>query len=372
MFFFITTILTLLMAAYVIKSVVLPLSVALWIRVVLAVLILIGSQKMGIYWFLGNIFPFLQMRGVMIFFGIAQAWILMMFLGAIVLNVLSLFKVFIPAALPIMLIATLLIAVFSVWQALRVPSVKKVNVALSGLSQSWQPLRIVQLSDLHIGSGFNGKWLSLVVEKTNALKPDLILITGDLIDGSPTSLMPELQPLKKLKAPQGVLMVYGNHEYYYGPERWMPAFKELGLDIVMNEARVLDNAGTPFVVGGLPMPGANRFSLPAPQLSKTFEKVDKDLPRFLMAHYPSQVQDAAKHQVLMQFSGHTHGGQLFWPLNIPASSANNGFLKGFYQVGPTRLYVSSGTGLWGGFPVRLGTTPEITLFTIERAENHGA
>ncbi len=368
MFFFITTILTILVAAYIIKSLVLPLSAALWIKMILAGLILIGSQKMGIYWLLGNIFPVLQMRGVMIFFGIAQAWIFIMFLGVIVLNLLSLFKVFIPGALPIMLIGTFFIAVFSVWQALRVPSVKEVKVALKELPSSWQPLRIVQLSDLHIGSGFNGKWLKQVVTKVNDLSPDLIVITGDLIDGSPAQLMPDLEPLKDLKAAQGVFMVYGNHEYYYGPERWMPAFKELGLDLVMNEARLLTHHETAFAVGGLPMPGANRFSLPGPQLSKTFENIGGNVPRFLMAHYPSQVSDAAKHQVLLQFSGHTHGGQLFWPFNLLASSANNGFLKGFYQVGPTRLYVSSGTGLWGGFPVRLGTSPEITLFIVEKAE----
>ena len=365
MFFFITTILTILVAAYIIKSLVLPLSAALWIKMILAGLILIGSQKMGIYWLLGNIFPVLQMRGVMIFFGIAQAWIFIMFLGVIMLNLLSLFKVFIQGALPIMLIATFLMAVFSVWQALRVPSVKEVKVVLKELPLSWQPLRIVQLSDLHIGSGFNGKWLKQVVDKTNALQPDVIVITGDSIDNTVDQLSPQMEPLRQLKAPLGVYMVFGNHEYYYGPDAWEEAFEKMGISVLHQKHVLLRSGAQTVALGGGTWGARYHPKRQDARLREIFDGVQSGVPRILLAHYPAVFPAAAQQDVLLQLSGHTHGGMTF-PINLITKAFNSGYLRGLYQEDGRFLYVSDGTGLWGGLPARIGTQNEITLITVKR------
>lgn len=367
MFFFIATLATVLMAIYIIHYLILPLSISTAGKMFLSAFILIASQKMGLFWLLGNLFPFMQTRGIMIFFGILQAWIFVLFIGALFLNVLSLFKVFIPGALPVVLIFSLLVAVWGVWQGLKVPSVRHVSLSFSQLPDGWQELRIVQLTDLHIGSGFDGKWLAQVVEKTNALHPDLIVITGDMIDGSPQKLLSELQPFKKLKAKYGILAVLGNHEYYYGAKRWLSPFKELGLDVLSNEARLFSHADHSFAVGGLPMTNALRYGMQNPNIVQTFQNIPTDIPRFLLAHYPAQVSLTRQAHVLLQLSGHTHGGQIFYPFNLLTAAANKGFVKGIYRIGATTLYVSSGTGLWGGFPVRLGTRPEITLLTIQKA-----
>ena len=135
------------------------------------------------------------------------------------------------------------LAVLSLWLATKQPMIYhlKFNAGLG------EKVKIVQLSDLHIGSAFNGKWLSKVVEKVNALNPDIVVITGDLIDGNPVYLESELQPLKDIKAP--VFMVYGNHEYYYNLAQWIPVFEKLNLHILENEAVLING----IALGGVGM-----------------------------------------------------------------------------------------------------------------------
>lgn len=353
MFFLYVVIITVLIALYVIKFAVFPLPIAKAFKMLLSAFILLSSQSIGLGFLLSSIFPVLNTEVGMTVLGFCFSFVLFLFVSTLALNLLAFVGVFAPLYSAFAL--AFILSVVGVFLAVRVPNVKTISVDF-GLDK---PFKLVQLSDLHIGSGFTHKWLEKVVEKTNALNPDAIVITGDLIDGVPDRLMPELQSLKKLKAP--VYFIYGNHEYYYGLEKWKNEWAKLNLNLLENQSVDLGA----IIIGGVGMPGANAFGAKAPNISETFFGSDPQKPKILLAHYPELFNNAAPAGVRLQLSGHTHGGQLFWPLNILTKRANAGYLKGAYYKDGAMLYVSSGTGLWGGLPLRMGTTPEITLFILK-------
>ena len=348
MFFLGVTIITILMAIFIIKFAVLPLKISTGLKMIIAFLMLLFSQKIGIVFLFSPSFSFFNSEPVMIILGFFFAFILFMFICTLVLCILATFGLFLPIYSAF--IVALALSVVGVFLAVRVPIINQIEIPI-GLEK---PFKIVQLTDLHIGSGFTGKWLQKVVDKTNTLSPDVVVITGDLIDGNPESLDKELQPLKQLTAP--VYYVFGNHEYYYGLELWKKEFEILGLVLLENNSVSLG----PITIGGIGIPKAEAFQAKKPDLYKTFEKSDQNKPRVLLSHYPEMFDEAIKHKVLLQLSGHTHGGQLFWPFNLMTKKANKGYLKGIYKKGTHSLYVSHGTGIWGGLALRLGTRPEIT------------
>ena len=245
---------------------------------------------------------------------------------------------------------------FGVWQSVRVPAVRTVEIAVPNLPRSFDGFSIVQLSDLHIGPLLKRDWLQDVVRKVNALTPDSVVLTGDMIDGGPKTLKRDVQPLAKIVARHGVYGVTGNHEYYYGVHAWSSIFKKLGVDMLYNEHRVISVGEADLVIAGVPDPRAERFGDIPPDL----EKALKDAPNttcILLAHQPSVAAD--NQNVDIQFSGHTHGGIMFFLKHIVASF-NNGFVQGLYKLDDKKLYVSPGTGIWNGFSCRIGVSSEIT------------
>jgi predicted MPP superfamily phosphohydrolase len=337
----------------VIKYAILPLKISTGWKMFWAFLMLLFSQKTGFVFFFSSFFPFLNSEPAMIILGFLFAFVLFMFICTLFLCLLGMCGVYLP--IYTVFVSAALLSVLGVFFAVKVPSVNQIKIA-AGLDK---PFKIVQLSDLHIGSGFTGKWLQQVVDKTNSLDPDVVVITGDLIDGDPELLHKELLPLMQLKKP--VYYVFGNHEYYYGIERWRQEFEKLGLILLENSSIDLG----PVIVGGTVIPKAQAFGQKEIDLEKTFEKSDVSKPRILLSHYPDVFDKAIQHNVLLQLSGHTHAGQLFWPMNLLTKRANNGYLKGMYEKNGRFLYVSHGTGIWGGLALRLGTRSEITEIILE-------
>ena len=135
-------------------------------------------------------------------------------------------------------------------EALRVPPVREVRMQVPGLPDALNGFRIAQLSDLHIGPTFGKAWLTDVVARTDSLNPDLIVITGDVVDGSPSRLEEDVAPLADLKAKYGVIFVPGNHEYYSGIQQWLPVFQRLGMHVLMNENTQIRVNGTPLAIAG--------------------------------------------------------------------------------------------------------------------------
>ena len=260
-------------------------------------------------------------------------------------------------------IAALALSGFGVWQGIRVPDVRTVDIRLAGLPAELDGLKLVQISDLHASNLFREGWVRAVVEKTNRLDADLILLTGDVADGTPTRRAADVAPLRDLKARQGVFAITGNHEYYSGHGAWMDAFGQLGMRVLQNEHAVVGQNGRSVVVAGITDSAASRFKKPVPNLEETLSGAPAGAPIILMAHRPEGAAAAAAAGVALQLSGHTHGGHMPGVRTL-AKRFNEGLVSGLYTIGTMQLYVSNGTGLWGGFPIRIGTPSEITQIVL--------
>lgn len=247
--------------------------------------------------------------------------------------------------------------------ALGAPEVTPVDITLPRLPAALDGLRIVQLSDLHVSAVLTHDWVRDVVERANALRPDLLVLTGDLVDGYPHERLKDMVPLSGLQARHGVYACTGNHDFYSGLDAWLPRFRDLGLTALRNEHAVLRVNGAPLVLVGV-HDLAERAAGQGPDMARALEGAPDDAFRILLEHQPQRAPDR-EGLVDLQLSGHTHGGQI--PLIRPlVRRTNNGFVAGNYDVGSLRLYVNRGTGIWGGLPLRLGIPSEITLITLRR------
>lgn len=257
----------------------------------------------------------------------------------------------------------LVLGTYGAWQGLKIPEAKRVDVTVPGLPKAFEGYRIAQLSDLHATPLLDGAWQQAVVDKTNALGTDLIVITGDLQDGAPARRAADVAPFAGLHAKDGVLAVPGNHEYYVDYPGWMAAFKALGLPLLENQHVVIEHSGARLVVAGLTDPQARAFGQAPPDLAAALQGAPEGVPVLVLAHRPGNAPEHAAAGISLQLSGHTHGGQIFGP-NYLTKLANKGFLAGLYDVAGMPLYVSSGTGLWHGLILRLGTPSEITELVL--------
>lgn len=216
--------------------------------------------------------------------------------------------------------------------------------------------RIVQWSDVHIGPTIQRCFVESLVRRTNALKPDAIVITGDLVDGHVDDLREAIQPLRDLRARDGVFVVSGNHEYYWRAGEWVEEFARLGMIFLKNEHRVVRNG---LVIAGVTDPaGRDTHKSDA---SAALAGAPKDAFRILLAHRPQVASAASRLGVNLQLSGHTHGGQ-FFPFNLLIRWFQP-VVAGLHRIGNTLLYVSRGTGYWGP-PSRLGVGGEITVIEL--------
>ena len=256
----------------------------------------------------------------------------------------------------------------SAWSALSDPEKETITVEVKDLPAELTTLKVVQLSDLHVSNLFPATHTESVVAAVNALKPDLVLITGDFADGAIDT--PEgyanrdkdLAPLEDLKATYGVYGVSGNHEYIGGAYQPLSAIlKNHGVTLLENAHERLTVNGRAVTIVSVTDLAAYRAGEAAHNLEAALANVQNDDLRILMDHQPRAAAESAnpKFGIDLQLSGHTHGGHTGL-VGMLAARANAGFLKGLYQVGDMTLYVSQGTGFWAGFPVRSGTWNEIT------------
>lgn len=269
-----------------------------------------------------------------------------------------------PALL--MTLAALALSAYGVGQAVKAPEVRPVTISLPGLPPALEGFKIAQISDLHLSPVFDAAYCREVAARTQAAGPDLILITGDLIDGAPEDRALDIAPLKDLRAPYGVWAIVGNHEYYSGLDSWLTTFKAVGLKVLYNENTTLNVKGAALGLAGLadPVGESERFTGRGPDLKAAVKGLEKTRPVILMSHQPKQAEPAlAGLGVDLMLSGHTHGGLMPGFRNIVARF-NNGFVSGLYQVGDLQLYVNPGSGLWNGMPLRLGVPSEITLLVL--------
>ncbi|WP_137173751.1 metallophosphoesterase [Massilia sp. HP4] len=259
-----------------------------------------------------------------------------------------------------------LLSAVGVSQAIVVPEVRRVELAVRNLPASLEGFRMVQLTDLHISRLMHEDWVRAVVERSNALRPDLVVITGDLIDGSPQARARDVRPLADLAARHGVIASLGNHEYYFGAERWTGVFEGLGMRVLANRHAVVEHEGARLTVAGVTDRVAPRFDMEGPDTRRALLDAPAGAPVVLLSHQPIGVAANAEMGIDLQLSGHTHGGMIRGVDQV-VKRANGGYVSGAYRIGGMQQYVSNGTGLWNGFPIRLGVPAEITEFVFRRA-----
>jgi predicted MPP superfamily phosphohydrolase len=250
--------------------------------------------------------------------------------------------------------------------ARRRPRVVDVRVPLPGLAAALDGFTIAQISDVHIGPTIKRDFVRGIVEIVNSLDVDVIAITGDLVDGSVEQLGPHVEPLAGLRSRHGTYFVTGNHEYYSGAPAWIAELRRLGLEVLLNEHRVLTHGGASLLLAGVTDYGAHRFdpshhSDPQAALAGAPPALR---PRVLLAHQPRSAAAAADAGFDLQLSGHTHGGQ-FWPWNLFVR-LQQPFTAGLHRLGSLWVYTSRGSGYWGP-PKRLGVPSEIARVRLAAA-----
>jgi predicted MPP superfamily phosphohydrolase len=237
--------------------------------------------------------------------------------------------------------------------------VRRIRVPLAKLPKSASGYVIVQITDVHVGPTIGRDFVESVVRETNALLPDMVVITGDLVDGTVDQLSLLVEPLRGLRAKDGVFFVTGNHEYYSGADAWIAHLATLGIRVLRNER--VDVRGA-FDLAGVDDASAARM-LPhhGQDVKKAAQGRDPSRAMVLLAHQPKALRDALAAEVDLQLSGHVHGGQMVpfnWLVRL-----DQPLVAGLYLVEKTWVYVSTGTGYWGP-PMRVGTGAELTRIEL--------
>lgn len=249
-------------------------------------------------------------------------------------------------------------------RARQLADIVTVPIPIPGLHPSLEGFRIAQISDIHVGAGVREPLVRAIVEQVNDLSPDLVAVTGDLVDGPVDGLSEHVEPLRGLRARHGAWFVTGNHEYYSGVHAWCEKAAELGMTVLNDSHRVIDHGGAQVIVAGItdrfgPRMEPTHFSDPA----RAVAGAPKGDFRLLLAHQPRDARKAVPHGFHLQLSGHTHAGQyapFTWLIHLAQE-----FVAGLHRVEQMWLYVNRGTTWWGP-PLRLGARQEITLLELRR------
>jgi uncharacterized protein len=247
--------------------------------------------------------------------------------------------------------------------ARRSPGIVHINIPVANLPPALHGFSIAQISDVHVGPTIKRGFVEGIVRRVNDLRADLIVVTGDLVDGSVLQLAVHTAPLAALAARHGAYFVTGNHEYYSGEPAWTEEIRRLGIRVLKNEHVVLNHDGASLVLAGVTDVSAHHFdpeqrSDPAASLRGAPSNAGA---KILLAHQPSSAAAAADAGFDVQISGHTHGGQ-FWPWNLFVRFFQP-FTSGLHRLQNLRVYVSRGTGYWGP-PNRFGVPSEITQIRL--------
>ncbi len=261
-------------------------------------------------------------------------------------------------------ILAVLITVIGYVNVRRLPRVVTVEIPLKHLPPTLEGFTLVQISDIHVGPTIKGGYVEAIVERVNSLNADLVVITGDVVDGSVPQLSRDTAPLAKLASRYGAFVVTGNHEYYSGATAWVAEFQRLGLTPLMNSHVVIAHEGALLVLAGVTAFNAGLFD--AAQKSDPVAALagsPAGVPRILMAHQPRSANAAEAAGFDLQLSGHTHGGQ-FWPWNHLVR-LQQPYTAGLHRHGKLWVYTSRGTGYWGP-PKRFGAPAEITRIRLMR------
>ena len=237
------------------------------------------------------------------------------------------------------------------------PSINTYDIKINKKAGERKELRIIELSDIHLGLSIDKERFNKYIDRVNTLKPDIILIAGDMVDNSTRLLNEEHleDEINRIHAPLGIYMCLGNHEYISGIDDSLDFFKKTKINLLVDSVAQVDSSF--WVIGRNDRSVKSRKSL-----KNLVAETNQSEPIFLLDHQPYHLIEAEENGVDFQFSGHTHNGQL-WPCNYVVKKIYE-VGQGYKQKGNLHVYVSSGLALWGPF-FRIGTESEIVVFNIK-------
>ena len=251
---------------------------------------------------------------------------------------------------------------YGFYEARRKSDIVEVDVPLKNLPDNFDGFRIVQFSDLHVGPTIKNGFVQTVVDQIGELNADMIVFTGDLVDGTVSNLKNDVEPLRKLNAPFGKYFITGNHEYYSGVVPWCYKAKELGFDVLINESRFIEKNDQKILLAGVTDASGGNFLVEhTSDPHKALSGHETKNTKILLAHQPRSIFEASNAGFDLQLSGHTHGGQMI-PWQFLTRLAQP-YMEGLHKHNNTWLYVNKGTGYWGP-PLRIGARSEITILRL--------
>lgn len=253
------------------------------------------------------------------------------------------------------LVLSLLVTVAAFVNAWRV-RVVRLDVSLPNLPDSWKGRQVAVVSDVHLGHVRGAGFLRRLIAMIRREQPDLVVVPGDLFDGTAVDAEELARPWGELTPPQGILFVTGNHEEFHDSSRFTSTLSAVGVRTLNNEKMDLDGLQVVGIHDGDHRHPARLQSL----LSGM--RLDRSKPSLLLAHSPINLRIAEEAGISLQISGHTHGGQ-FAPWNWVVDRVYGAFAKGLHALGRLQVLTTVGAGTWGP-PMRLGTTPEIVLLRL--------
>ena len=253
----------------------------------------------------------------------------------------------------------------SIYCAKHVRKNKNIDISFEQLPKALDGLRIVHLSDIHVGNTMFKEDVAEIVAETNALNPDLIAITGDMVDGLPSVIGDWVEPLRGLKARYGTWFVTGNHDHMWDARGWCKIFSDLGMHVLDNAHEIVEINGTKLAIAGALDARGDRINREwKSEPAKALAGISPKLFKLMLVHQPESVDESLEHGADLVLVGHTHGGQC-WPINYVVDALMQ-YSRGLYHIGNKAVFVSCGTGYWGP-PLRIGFPPEIDVITLHKA-----
>lgn len=254
----------------------------------------------------------------------------------------------------------------SVWEPHRL-EITRLSLSFPGLPSSFDGMRIVHFSDMHLGFFTNDDHIDHMAEAIRQLQPDLLCFTGDIVDDYADSMQDYLPLLTAMEAPLGKYAVLGNHDYRGIPEGVQALYKHTGFRLLKNEHEILERHGERLAIVGL-----EDLLLSKPDLSRATAGIPATMFKLLLMHAPDFADQAAEAGIHLQLSGHSHGGQIRAPFLGALKTPPGGrkYVQGLYSVGERKMpvYVNRGIGMTQ-LPVRVLCPPELTVLTLRRGQD---
>jgi len=259
------------------------------------------------------------------------------------------------------------LSTYGIWSAYRLPQVTRRTLVFPDLPPGLDGLTLLHLSDLHAGMHLGEDMMQEIVAQANALRPDLIVQTGDMIDISRSYIPAYVRAFRELSAPFGVVTVLGNHDRYTGEREVIQGCRDAGQVFVQNGCHVVERHGAVLALLGIDDP--HNWTADDPQQADVDAALRAAPPNafhVLLAHRPGAWDTAAPRGIPLTLAGHIHGGQFYLPLiGWSPGSLITKYVMGHFRRGNSQLYVSRGIGVVG-VPIRVFAPPEIELFELRR------